>query len=217
MSTLVTPARRPLDAPLIALVVVAAIAWFVLFSPWTAPHVPFWGVMAAATLVLSVASLVIDRASRARIYAFAPRHVAIGVGAALGLWLVFKLGHAAAVAILPFAQDQVGAIYATRAQASPLVIGALLLLWIGPAEEIFWRGFVQDRLTRRLGASRAMWLTLTLYVGVHLWAANLLLLGAAAICGLCWGWLYRRTGSLWPGLISHAIWDCLMFVVLPVA
>ena len=38
---------------------------------------------------------------------------------------------------------------------------------------------------------------------------------AAAVCGLFWGLLYLREGSLVPVMISHALWDVMTFVLFP--
>ncbi len=40
---------------------------------------------------------------------------------------------------------------------------------------------------------------------------------AAAICGLYWGLVFYTTRSLWPGIISHAVWDVFVFLVAPIA
>jgi membrane protease YdiL (CAAX protease family) len=41
------------------------------------------------------------------------------------------------------------------------------------------------------------------------------LLAAAALCGLFWGAMLLRYRSVWPGLISHALWDVAAFVLFP--
>jgi len=55
-----------------------------------------------------------------------------------------------------------------------------------------------------------------IYTIIHIWAFNLMLLGAALVCGLFWGVMFMRYRSAWPGIISHAIWDVTIFVLLPV-
>jgi membrane protease YdiL (CAAX protease family) len=50
---------------------------------------------------------------------------------------------------------------------------------------------------------------------VHVWSFNLMLMLAATLCGIFWGLVYLRFGRVWPGLISHALWDCLIFAVIP--
>jgi membrane protease YdiL (CAAX protease family) len=107
-------------------------------------------------------------------------------------------------------------IYRSREQASSLIIGILLFLWIGPAEEVFWRGFVQHRLSKRLGEMQGYVFTSLIYASVHIWAFNLMLFLAALICGLFWGGLFKRYRSVWPVLISHAVWDVAIFILFPI-
>ena len=40
--------------------VLAAVLWGIMFSPLTAPHVPFWGMMAASACVLAVFAFVVS-------------------------------------------------------------------------------------------------------------------------------------------------------------
>lgn len=197
------------------LVGLAAALWLVMFSPWTAGAVSFWLTMSLAAGLLGGAALFVDRARLAEVYCFRPRHVAIGVGSAALLYGLFFVGQVVSTRILPFAGDEIGGVYATRSEAPPALIGALLLLWIGPAEEVFWRGFVQRRLAERWGTAGGLVAATAAYTLVHAWAGNLMLLAAAGLCGLFWGALYARTRSVWPGLISHALWDLVIFVLLP--
>ena len=38
--------------------------------------------------------------------------------------------------------------------------------------------------------------------------------GAATIGGFLYGWLRIRTGSLWPGIICHSLWNGGIFLLL---
>jgi membrane protease YdiL (CAAX protease family) len=58
-------------------------------------------------------------------------------------------------------------------------------------------------------------LTALLYTAVHLAGGNIMLVLAAALCGVFWGWLYLRFRSPLLNIISHTLWDLLVFVVLP--
>ncbi len=198
-----------------ALCVLAAGFWFLLFSSWTAGAVNFWAGMTLATGVLAGAALVLDRRRLLPVYALRPWHVALGLGSAIALYMFFWAGDAVARAVLPFAGREIGGVYATRTQAPTALIAVLLAVWIGPAEEVFWRGFVQRRLGEWLGSARGWLVAALLYTVVHVWSANLMLLVAAAVCGLFWGALFWRCRSVWPGLISHAVWDVVIFVLLP--
>lgn len=207
--------REPSLLPVLVLGIAAAALWFVMFSPWTAPAVNFWLAMTCSAGFLGITALAIDRRRLADSYRFLPKHLAIGVLSAALLYGIFFVGRALSTQILPFAEGEIGGVYATRAQAHPALIGLLLLLWIGPAEEVFWRGLVQRRLAERTSPIVGLLVGTFLYTLVHVWSMNLMLLGAAAICGLFWGAVYMRWKSVWPGLISHALWDVVIFVVIP--
>jgi membrane protease YdiL (CAAX protease family) len=80
------------------------------------------------------------------------------------------------------------------------------------AEELFWRSFLMrwvDRLdflqqdpTRC--SLRALGLQALVFGAEHdLWLAGM-------IAGLAYGWLYRHTGRLWPGIVAHAITNGLL-------
>lgn len=111
---------------------------------------------------------------------------------------------------------QIESIYQTRSQLSPTIIAPLLFFIIAPAEEIFWRGFVQNKLMEKYGLTKGTVIGIILYSGVHIWALNPMLLLAALVLGVHWSFMYRRFGSIVPGVISHALWDTAIFVVLPV-
>jgi membrane protease YdiL (CAAX protease family) len=89
------------------------------------------------------------------------------------------------------------------------------MFWIGPAEEIFWRGLVQHELAAKYGAVFGYFVSSLLYAGIHIFALNFMLLMASLICGLFWGALFLKYKSVWPGIISHALWDVAIFVVFP--
>ncbi|MCX6145762.1 MAG: CPBP family glutamic-type intramembrane protease, partial [Candidatus Kapabacteria bacterium] len=63
----------------------------------------------------------------------------------------------------------------------------------------------------------AMRITILLYMLVHIWAMNPMLLLAALVLGLHWGYMYYKFGSLIPGIISHSLWDTIIFVILPIS
>jgi len=45
-----------------------------------------------------------------------------------------------------------------------------------------------------------------------------MLIMAALVCGVFWGFMYMifKPRNLVPLLISHALWDVMVFVVLPI-
>ena len=107
-------------------------------------------------------------------------------------------------------------IYGMKSGTASALIGVLLLLVIGPAEEIFWRGYVQRRLSQRWNVNVGFVVTLALYTLIHLWSFNFMLLMAALVVGAFWGLLYRlRPQWLTALVISHAVWDACAFVFFP--
>ena len=141
----------------------------------------------------------------------------LAVVLAAALWGVFWLGNEISRMLFDFSRGQVDAIYALRADQSPVLIGVLLLVLIGPAEELFWRGVVQHRLSQRLGPNFGFVLAAFCYTFIHVWSFNFMLIGAAAVCGVIWGACYRFFPKHLPALVlSHAIWDAVVFVVFPI-
>jgi len=194
----------------------ATLFWFVMFSPWTAPRLNFWLVMAMATALLAGSGLWLQKERLHEIYCFKPVHIAIGLASAILLYAIFWVGNALSTQLFHFARPEIAGIYRTRAQASPVAIGLLLLFWVGPAEEIFWRGFVQERLYGRYGTMGGYVVASIVYAAIHVFGFNFMLFMASLICGLFWGAMYLRYRSVWPGLVSHAVWDVMIFVVIPV-
>lgn len=206
--------NKPVTLPII----VAALLWFVMFSPWTAPHVNFWVTMALSGVVLTTLSMCYSPELREQVRGLLGwRNVVLGVAIAVALWGVFWIGEKVAVWMFPFAEGQIGSIYSMKQGTDPWIIGALLLLVIGPAEELFWRGFVQQRLGKRWGPWMGFVATTAVYALVHIWSMNFMLVASAAVVGGAWGLIYR----FWPkGLgalvVSHAVWDVAVFLLFPI-
>jgi uncharacterized protein len=193
----------------------AIIFWCALFSPWGSPYIHFWLLMTLATGILGAASLILGHKDNQSLYEFRFRYIAIGIASAYVLYVIFLAGHLALEHFAPFARQQIAAIYNRRAGTPVFTIGVLLFFWIGPAEEIFWRGLIQHRLMKKLGGRKGYLCASLIYACVHLPALNPVLLVAALVCGLFWGAMFKKFGSVWPGLISHALWDILIFIFWP--
>ena len=194
---------------------VAAGLWFVMFSPWTAPHINFWYTMTTSAVVLTTLATLSCRECVTTLR-FTLGQIVAGVAIAAVLWAVFWVGDKVSQLMFSFARPEVDMIYGMKTGTDPVVVGLLLLLIIGPAEELFWRGFVQRSLSARWGADAAFAVTLVLYTVIHVWAFNVMLLLAALVVGGCWGLLYRLRPQALPALIvSHAVWDVCAFVLFP--
>ncbi len=187
--------------------------WYGVFVP---PAGNFWVKIALAASLLAGLALLLSAETRRALSRWKAWHPAAGAAAALLLYLVFLLGRAALAALLPSSRAAIASVYAPRAGWPLWLIGLLLALVTGPAEEIYWRGLLQRALAERLGPAGGLLAASACYALVHIWTLNLPLILAALTAGLAWGWLFLRAGSLWPAVLSHSIWSLAIFVLFPV-
>lgn len=91
----------------------------------------------------------------------------------------------------------------------------LLILIIAPGEELFWRGFIQQKLKSYMSPFFAV-LTSSLLFGLSMsfsgfWLGVL----AAVTSGILWGFLYEWKKSMPLIIITHITMTILLFLVLP--
>lgn len=188
---------------LLALAVAAAFAAFGL--SFRGPRERFWDRMTTTGLALGAFALATDRdARKTRI---GPGTVALGLASAAGLYAIFQVGDRVARQVMPKGSEEIGDIYALRALRPKEELAARLAFVIGPAEELFWRGFVQSR-TGLVPAT-------LLYGGAHLVTENATLIGAATIAGAYWGMLRAVGVPMGTLVVSHVAWDIWIFLVAP--
>lgn len=194
---------------------IAAVLWFVMFSPWTRDCVNFWIAMGFSAVLLAVmaAFLSVDFKEQ---FSLSMKDVMLGIVSAAVLYAVFRLGDLLSSMLFDFARGQVDSIYRMKEGQNQLYLGLLLAFFIGPAEEIFWRGFVQRSLAARFGGWQALIAATLVYTLVHVWSFNFMLIMAALVCGSFWGLVYKYNRNITTLLISHALWDVLVFIIFPV-
>ena len=190
----------------------AFVLWFFIFAY---PVGNFWIKLIFSASFLAAVGLISSRCELKTLFEFKFRHLWVGIVSALVLYGIFWVGKEAATFLFSFAPGQIASVYATRTQLDALLIGLLLMFLMGPAEEIYWRGFVQRRLVERYGAKVGVLGTAVVYALVHAVSLNPMLILAAGVCGLFWGLLYQREQKLIPLIISHSLWDVLIFVLFP--
>lgn len=207
---------------LAAAVLTAALLWFYMFSPWTQGRPNFWLIMSCSAIILTTLALSFtpDRKLLFRIEKPLLQLLG-GIVLAFALWGIFWVGDKLSSLLFDFARPGVDAVYSLRQGIPQWSIAALLLVLIGPAEELFWRGYVQRSLGRlfkgKAAGFAAFGVTAAIYALVHVWSFNFMLVAAALVAGAVWGFIYMLCPRALPALvISHALWDALVFVILPI-
>lgn len=164
---------------------------------------------------LSLGALALATSRPARRTRIGPTEVALGLVSAAVLYETFKVGDAFARRFVPGGSGQIQDIYMLRTIRSRPEIAARLATVIGPAEELFWRGLVQEALMGRYGRWRGAALAAMAYGGVHVVTGNFTLFGAAGIAGAHWCALYAAGVPLGALVVSHVTWDVWIFLIQP--
>lgn len=196
--------------------ILATILWTIMFSPLTAPHVNFWWMMTGSACTLSLFATLFNKGWWKEVH-ITPANIALGVVIAVALWSVFWVGDKLSQLMFNFARPQVDLIYGMKDGESMWLLTALMLFLIGPAEEIFWRGYIQKQLSARWNPNIGFIATTAIYALVHAGSCNFMLTMAALVAGFFWGLLYRFFPERFAAIIiSHAIWDVAVFIWFPI-
>lgn len=192
---------------------VALVLWTLMFLPYIGLPVSFWVSMSTSALILTTLSLCLGGVPPLR---FRLTELVWAVVIAAALWGVFWVGDRVSSWMFDFARPQVNLIYDLKDGQNMQWVALALLLIIGPAEELFWRGYLQRSLAARYTPDIAFVVTVAAYTLVHLPSLNFMLIMAALVCGLAWGLLYRFFPQhLTAIVVSHALWDAAAFVWFP--
>lgn len=143
------------------------------------------------------------------------RKTGIGLLSAAVLYLLFFIGNFLSRKWFNFADLGIAGVYSFKGDAAGIRIALMMLIVIGPGEELFWRGYLQRKLSLKTGKWVGLTIALLLYTGVHIFTGNIMLILAAFICGLFWGWIYLKYNSMVINVISHTIWDIVVFLLIP--
>jgi hypothetical protein len=190
-------------------VLLATACWAITFG-WAGGN--FWVKIGLSVVAVSLYSLFWRRPK----ISFRLTSFITGCLSAAVLYFIFFVGDKLAPLLLPGAKAQVGGIYALGVGTDKALIFLLLFFITGPGEEIFWRGFLQDRLTTRWGNTAGFLIATAVYAGVHVFSRNLLLVLAALVAGAFWGLLYLWKRDLLIQITSHSLWSAVIFAVAPI-
>ena len=192
-------------------VVLAAGLWFVTFYlSWF----NFWIKISFSAALLASVSRVLPPGNKIDLE-FNARAVILGLGSAVLLYGLFWAAKKLSAPLLPFSGRQIASIYQKGTGLLRWQIALLLFFVTGPAEELYWRGYLQKNLMKRFGRWQGWLMATGVYAGVHIWSFNFMLIGAAAVAGAFWGALYWRLNNLAPVILSHSIWSAVIFSVFP--
>lgn len=110
-----------------------------------------------------------------------------------------------------------------RLKGALTYLGYCLFL-VGLGEEIFWRGFIQKKISKKLSKHPSIWITAVIYGLVHSYIFivvpirdGFIFLGLIALAGAFWGYLYERFNNVWGPALSHGIvafivWKYFVFI-----
>tara|TARA_B100000029_G_scaffold203559_1_gene201668 strand:+ start:3496 stop:4110 length:615 start_codon:yes stop_codon:yes gene_type:complete len=97
--------------------------------------------------------------------------------------------------------------------SGPVALGLAIIstVIIAPiAEELMFRGYLLDSIRKMHGDGVAVVISAIIFGLVHFEPYTI---GMAAIGGLVYGYIRVRTGSLWPSIVGHMIWNGIALVV----
>jgi uncharacterized protein len=202
-----------------SLSLIAVLLFSVMFVFRQAGQFDFWWWMSANLLVILSLAFIFDKENLRQLKddlaTSIGKKVLRGFLFALLLFIAFYFGNIIIRYIIAAAGEGIAQVYGFKQDAPAWRIALLMLLIIGPGEELFWRGFLQRRLQLKLGANAGFLVATALYTAVHIFTGNIVLVLAALTCGLFWGWLYKKYHSMTINIVSHTIWDIMVFILLP--
>lgn len=202
-----------------ATVLVAALIGLA-FRPSIAATPTFWALVTAPNLLAAAWSVYYLHREDLLFERLRPRggDISLGVFVGVGLLVASWAGRTTLATVGTPQQAWLLSVY-VQVGDPEIVQGSLLLtsllLLVVVAEELFWRGWVLDVCTRRIGHRRGWMLATLLYAAtmvptVFTLAAaeagpNPLLLVAALFCGLVWTFMAHVIGRLPPVILAHAV------------
>lgn len=93
-----------------------------------------------------------------------------------------------------------------------LVLPIIVVGLFGPfCEEVFFRGFAMPAFARRYGLWGGILISAALFSVFHF---SIGLLIPVFIFGIVLGWLYARTGSIYPSMAAHAVQNVVALLIV---
>ncbi len=191
----------------------ASLAAGMFMLTFRGPRDRFWDRMTGTGLALG--TLALSTQPKLRKTRIGVKEIILGILSAGALYSIFHVGDRLSRIIVPKGGEQIEEIYKLKRIRPRRELMARLGLIIGPAEEFFWRGFLQDGLMERFGRFWGTLMGVAAYGSVHIASRNFTLIGAATVAGAFWGGLYGMGMPLGALIVSHVIWDNWIFLIAP--
>jgi hypothetical protein len=170
----------------------------------------------AATICMIIATLILG--AYRSLFRPSARSIALGLGIAALLYLVFIGGNAGIASTHPFgiSSSNENSIYSLIASpGNPFYLQILVLMFDAVGYESYFRGVLQQRLGTRLGRAAPAGVA-ALDAAIHIISLNPLWVASTFIVDTFWGYGYRYTKDLTGNVVSHFVWDILIFVLFPI-
>jgi len=170
----------------------------------------FWYIFTATMLIL-ISYSILDEAEQRESRKF---HLFIGILSGALLYGVFWIGDTLFDLLNLPLSNQITALYKLFSPELTWHYFVLFLIII-PGEEIFWRGFIQKKLLTHTNAWTSIILSTLLYASVQIHSGEFVLILAGLTGGFVWSILYAWKHSIRLVIISHIVFDLLLFGLFP--
>ncbi len=112
----------------------------------------------------------------------------------------------------PFRNPQLYAIAPAGFSWSAMLTMLVMAGVVAPfAEELAFRGLLFPWLRARLGVPAAVLLSALCFAALH---GVMILIPALTVVGVAFAVIYQRSGSLWPAIVAHSVFNGIMIVAL---
>jgi uncharacterized protein len=182
---------------------------FVFGIAWRSERSP-WPVVIMSAVDATIVLVAVGLSYRKLLFLFQLRAAALRDAAALVAIAVVFVGLASAYF---WALERLGVpIFSstatfTRAGWPPWTMYLLISVMPAVIEELAFRGVIQSSLERVLNARDAWLIQAALFSVLHLYP---LMFVSHFLMGLCFGYMRRRSRSIYPGMLLHACWNALV-------
>lgn len=197
----------PVDFRFIFGIILAHLLLFFSFHE----KIVFWYIFTGSVLILIIYAILQETVDdKASFWSY----IFLGIITGGLLYALFWLGHQAFILLhLPF-EKSIRMLYRWYAPTFFWHFIALLLVAV-PGEELFWRGFIQKRLSKYVKPITSILTASLLYGSVHIYSGSFLLVFSAFVSGIFWGMLYCWKKSMPLVIVSHITFDLMLFILFP--